>query len=69
MRSKIHSPLPAWHAVPGYRDVLYEKADEGIAKDHDQPSRGTQRLSSETVQELQRAFTDARDDEGIGVVS
>jgi 1,4-dihydroxy-2-naphthoyl-CoA synthase len=25
-------PQPAWTTVPGHKDILYAKADEGIAK-------------------------------------
>ncbi|HEX4886097.1 MAG TPA: enoyl-CoA hydratase-related protein, partial [Casimicrobiaceae bacterium] len=60
--------LPAWTAVPGYHDVIYEKADEGIAKITINRPEVRNAFRPETVQELQRAFADARDDENVGVV-
>ena len=68
MRSKPLPSLPAWHAVPGYHDVIYAKADEGIAKITINRPEVRNAFRPETVQELQRAFADARDDERVGVV-
>ena len=31
-KTKKPPAVPAWNAVPGYTDILYSKADEGIAK-------------------------------------
>jgi naphthoate synthase len=68
MQKKSLPPVPAWHAVPGFADVLYEKADEGIAKITINRPEVRNAFRPETVQELQRAFADARDDASIGVI-
>ncbi len=60
--------VPAWNDIPGYRDILYAKADEGIAKITINRPEVRNAFRPETVAELQRAFTDARDDEAIGVI-
>jgi naphthoate synthase len=61
-------PVPAWNTVSGYRDVLYSKADEGIAKIAINRPEVRNAFRPETVKELQRAFEDAREDESIGVI-
>ena len=68
MQKRQQPPLPAWNAVPGYRDIVYAKADEGIAKITINRPEVRNAFRPQTVQELQRAFADARDDERIGVV-
>jgi naphthoate synthase len=61
-------PVPVWNAVSGYRDILYSKADEGIAKITINRPEVRNAFRPETVKELQRAFEDAREDESIGVI-
>jgi naphthoate synthase len=57
-----------WRVVPGYEDIIYSKADEGIAKVAINRPEVRNAFRPETVKEMQRAFDDARDDEAIGVV-
>ena len=68
MSKQPATELPAWRAVTdGYEDVRYEKA-EGIAKITINRPEVRNAFRPQTVRELQRAFTDARDDADIGVV-
>ncbi len=68
MSKQPATELPAWRAVTdGYEDVRYEKA-EGIAKITIDRPEVRNAFRPQTVRELQRAFTDARDDSDIGVV-
>jgi naphthoate synthase len=60
--------LPSWTTVPGYVDVIYVKADEGIAKIVINRPEVRNAFRPETVREMQAAFADARDDPEIGVV-
>jgi naphthoate synthase len=61
-------PLPAWKNVPGFTDILYVKADEGIAKIVINRPEVHNAFRPETVREMQDAFADARDDPDVGVV-
>ncbi|GAB4472059.1 MAG: 1,4-dihydroxy-2-naphthoyl-CoA synthase [Burkholderiaceae bacterium] len=61
-------PIPDWKNVPGFQDILYAKADEGIAKITINRPEVRNAFRPETVQEMQAAFADARDDGDIGVV-
>ncbi|MBZ8141506.1 1,4-dihydroxy-2-naphthoyl-CoA synthase [Rubrivivax gelatinosus] len=61
-------PVPAWTAVAGYGDIVYEKCDEGIAKITINRPEVRNAFRPETVQEMERAFGDARDDENVGVI-
>ena len=61
-------PLPSWTTVPGYVDIIYAKADEGIAKIVINRPEVRNAFRPETVREMQAAFADARDDPQIGVV-
>ena len=62
MSKQPATELPAWRAVTdGYEDVRYEKA-EGIAKITINRPEVRNAFRPQTVRELQRAFTDARDD-------
>jgi naphthoate synthase len=61
-------PVPIWKAVPGYVDIIYAKADEGIAKIVINRPEVRNAFRPETVREMQAAFADARDDADIGVV-
>jgi naphthoate synthase len=60
--------VPAWQAVSGYTDILYAKAEEGIAKIAINRPEVRNAFRPETIRELQAAFADARDDASIGVV-
>ena len=61
-------PVPTWKAVPGFVDIIYAKADEGIAKIVINRPEVRNAFRPETVREMQSAFADARDDADIGVV-
>jgi naphthoate synthase len=61
-------PVPAWKPVSGYVDIIYAKADEGIAKIAINRPEVRNAFRPETVREMQAAFADARDDPDIGVV-
>jgi naphthoate synthase len=61
-------PVPAWTEVPGFEDIIYAKSDEGIAKIVINRPQVRNAFRPKTVQEMQAAFTDARDDANIGVV-
>ena len=60
--------VPAWKAESGYEDIRYEKSPEGIAKITINRPEVRNAFRPRTVQELERAFSDARDDAEIGVV-
>jgi len=60
--------VPAWTPVPGYEDIIYAKAEEGIAKIVINRPEVRNAFRPETVREMQAAFTDARDDPSVGVV-
>jgi naphthoate synthase len=60
--------VPAWTPVPGYQDIIYAKAEEGIAKIVINRPEVRNAFRPETVREMQAAFTDARDDPNVGVV-
>lgn len=68
MQASSLPPVPAWSVVPGYTDIVYAKADEGIAKITINRPEVRNAFRPETVQEMQAAFTDARDDPDIGVI-
>ncbi len=68
MNTDSQPPLPIWKPLPGYRDILYAKAAEGIAKITINRPEVRNAFRPETVQEMQAAFADARDDQEIGVV-
>ncbi len=59
--------IPAWESVSGYQDILYHKA-EGIAKITINRPEVRNAFRPQTVEEMSRAFNDARDDEDVGVV-
>ena len=61
-------PVPEWVNVPGYQDILYAKADEGIAKITINRPEVRNAFRPETVLELERAFADARNDPDVGVI-
>jgi naphthoate synthase len=57
----------AWRAAKTYQDILYHKAD-GIAKVTINRPEKRNAFRPRTVAEMQDAFTDAREDQAIGVV-
>ncbi len=68
MKTTALPPIPEWTVVPGYTDIIYSKADEGIAKITINRPEVRNAFRPETVKEMQRAFEDAREDEAIGVI-
>ena len=63
MNKRAQPPIPAWTVVPGYTDIIYSKAEEGIAKITINRPEVRNAFRPETVKEMQRAFDDARDDD------
>ena len=59
--------IPRYTPVPGYEDIIYEKA-EGIAKITINRPEVRNAFRPQTVTEMIRAFADARDDADVGVV-
>ena len=57
-----------WHAAKTYEDILYHKADQGIAKITINRPHKRNAFRPKTVFELYDAFTNAREDSRIGVV-
>ncbi len=49
-------PVPEWKVVPGYQDIIYAKADEGIAKITINRPEVRNAFRPETVKEMQAAF-------------
>src|SRR5512147_2775020 len=68
MNTPATPAVPAWNVVPGYQDIIYAKAEEGIAKIVINRPDVRNAFRPETVREMQAAFTDARDDANVGVV-
>ncbi|RMG47157.1 MAG: 1,4-dihydroxy-2-naphthoyl-CoA synthase [Acidobacteria bacterium] len=60
--------LPDWTPQPGFEDIRYDKAPEGIAKITIARPHVRNAFRPQTIREMQRAFEDARDDASIGVV-
>ncbi len=57
-----------WRRIPGFEDVLYDKAEVGIARITINRPQVRNAFRPQTVDEMSRAFADARDDAAIGVV-
>ena len=68
MEGSAPAPIPNWKEVPGFVDILYAKAAEGIARITINRPEVRNAFRPETVEELLAAFADARDDPDIGVV-
>ncbi len=68
----MHPPsepnTPFWRALPGFQDIAYEKAEEGIAKITIDRPQVRNAFRPQTVHEMQQAFAEARDEADIGVV-
>jgi naphthoate synthase len=58
----------AWKAHPGYEDIRYETSQEGIAKITINRPEVRNAFRPQTVTEMMRAFSAARDDGDVGVV-
>jgi naphthoate synthase len=58
----------AWRKSGTYEDILYEKTVDGIAKITIDRPRVRNAFRPLTIQEMSRAFADAREDADIGVV-
>ncbi len=56
-----------WEAQPGYEDIVYEKSPDGIAKITINRPEVRNAFRPLTIQEMQRAFDDVRNDGSIGV--
>ena len=52
----------------GFQEIIYEKADEGIARITINRPQKRNAFTPLTVEEMKAAFNDARDDSSIGVV-
>src|SRR5512137_645707 len=61
-------PVPEWTPILGYKDIIYAKAAEGIAKITINRPEVRNAFRPETVLEMEAAFADARNDPDIGVV-
>jgi naphthoate synthase len=59
--------IPNWKPRPGYEDIRYETAD-GMAKVTINRPEVRNAFRPQTVREMQRAFSEARDDAEVGVV-
>ena len=57
-----------WTKQPGFEDILYEKSGDGIAKITINRPEVHNAFRPQTVAEMIRAFSDARDDSKVGVV-
>ncbi len=57
-----------WEAVSGYEDILYHTTRDGIARITINRPELRNAFRPLTVSELSRAFGEARDDPGVGVV-
>jgi naphthoate synthase len=63
----LEDDIMKWMKENGYEDIAYEKA-EGIAKITIDRPEVRNAFRPQTVKELMRAFSDARDDSEVGVV-
>ena len=57
-----------WTPISGFEDICYEKSSEGIAKITINRPEVRNAFRPQTIQEMERAFADARDDSEVGVV-
>jgi naphthoate synthase len=70
MHMAAEAPIPSWKTLAGsppFQDIVYVKA-EGIAKITINRPEVRNAFRPQTVQEMQRALTDAREDSEVGVV-
>jgi naphthoate synthase len=68
MSASSPAAVPEWKPVAGYRDILYAKAAEGIAKITINRPEVRNAFRPRTLFELRDAFELARDDPTVGVV-
>src|SRR5262249_35418013 len=66
-RGRAAGGTMSWNRVPGYEDILYDKAD-GMAKITINRPEVRNAFRPRTVDEMSRAFADARYDPDVGVV-
>jgi len=66
--ARIESHPVVWREASRFQDILYAKSEEGIARITINRPEVRNAFRPETVQEMQAAFADARDDPEIGVV-
>jgi naphthoate synthase len=64
---QVRAVIPKWKSAGTFTDILYHKAG-GIAKVTINRPEKRNAFRPETVREMIEAFTDAREDQGIGVV-
>ncbi len=57
-----------WHPVNAYEDILYHKAEDGVAKITINRPHKRNAFRPKTVFEMYDAFCDAREDTNIGVI-
>lgn len=60
--------VPVWNKAGDFEDIIYEKAEEGIAKITINRPEKRNAFRPLTVREMEMALADARDDENIGVI-
>lgn len=60
--------VPEWKKAADFQEIIYEKADEGIAKITINRPHKRNAFTPLTVREMEAALADARDDESIGVI-
>jgi len=68
MTSDSLPAMPTWTRGGDFSDILYHKCEEGIAKITINRPEVRNAFRPETVQQLQKAFDDARDDAAIGAI-
>lgn len=61
-------PVPEWHKVGEFTDIVYEKCSDGIAKITINRPQVHNAFRPQTVMEMSRALNDARNDADVGVI-
>jgi naphthoate synthase len=62
------NPTVVWKPVAGFEDIKLEKSEEGIAKITINRPEVRNAFRPRTVKEMMAAFSDCRDDAGVGAV-
>ena len=57
-----------WKDMPGFKDIMYQKSAEGIAKITINRPEVRNAFRPQTVNEIIQVFNDAREDPGVGVI-
>jgi naphthoate synthase len=65
---EIAMSLVEWKRVGGYTDIIYEKAEPGIARITINRPEVRNAFRPDTLFELKHAFSDAADDSDVGVI-